>query len=637
MSSNLTQLTESELNNTLSSITSNINDTNKKISHNQFKEFVLSQINSTTSMNLIIRNISLYINVNNDFGFELFDILSSLIISNELVSSYLSSLLASLQGNINGNDIKNLNFVINSYENILAEIKDSEYVDNFEILNGFCIYNMKDKSNANRLIGIKTHYALISRNYQRENVDSNAHYLQNFWDNIMLFLDKEDFNYKKELLDNVDLIIENTKEKFADYAGMTLYKLLDFLIEQNQDLKMSSLNIILKLSHYCLSAIVHLKEQIKNFLDVVVKTGDDKVKDICHNIMTNLNANTIRKLSDISEVGMSEILSNKDEYSKLEDVIKSSICVNEDEHYEINDDKVFKDVNDLPLKVDFMSNEKKRRNSDVIDNDHISLNCETETKKHLQMSQRKEYASDKKNTKKNKNKRNINCLSQESNKTKKSDIVITTISSKEPYQTQNDNKSYYTQKDVNKISSMYESQISSLISKMKTMSDKQLHLLDVITNLQKNSTEQITQLTSRINQLEKSLLSLSKQKKNNHIKDNSTNAILKSLLNSNDEDKIINKISSLTLNQIKDIDVKLIEDILLRICTIVTKGNYIHEIIMFIKTVVISSSKFNKLRSLIIRNLKDVLEFLNDDNNGIYIKDEDLIDISLLLSFLNKQ
>ena len=159
------------------------------------------------------------------------------------------------------------------------------------------------------------------------------------------------------------------------------------------------------------------------------------------------------------------------------------------------------------------------------------------------MSQRKEYASDKKNTKKNKNKRNINCLSQESNKTKKSDIVITTISSKEPYQTQNDNKSYYTQKDVNKISSMYESQISSLISKMKTMSDKQLHLLDVITNLQKNSTEQITQLTSRINQLEKSLLTLSKQKKNNHIKDNSTNAILKSLLNSNDEDKIINKIS----------------------------------------------------------------------------------------------
>ena len=177
----------------------------------------------------------------------------------------------------------------------------------------------------------------------------------------------------------------------------------------------------------------------------------------------------------------------------------------------------------------------------------------------------------------------------------------------------------------------------NLISKMKTMSDKQLHLLDVITNLQKNSTEQITQLTSRINQLEKSLLTLSKQKKNNHIKDNSTNAILKSLLNSNDEDKIINKISSLTLNQIKDIDVKLIEDILLRICTIVTKGNYIHEIIMFIKTVVISSSKFNKLRSLIIRNLKDVLEFLNDDNNGIYIKDEDLIDISLLLSFLNKQ
>ena len=52
----------------------------------------------------------------------------------------------------------------------------------------------------------------------------------------------------------------------------------------------------------------------------------------------------------------------------------------------------------------------------------------------------------------------------------------------------------------------------------------------------------------------------------------------------------------------------------------------------------ISSKKFNQLRSVIKRNLKDVLEYLsNEESKGIVIKDEDLIDISLLISVLNQQ
>ena len=173
---------------------------------------------------------------------------------------------------------------------------------------------------------------------------------------------------------------------------------------------------------------------------------------------------------------------------------------------------------------------------------------------------------------------------------------------------------------------------------MKSMSDKQLYLLDVISNLQKTSTEQITKLTDRISQLESTISSLSVKKKMISHEDTSPNSIIRNALCSNNEKIIIEKISSLTVSQIKEIDVDVIEDILLRICTIVTKGEYVHEIILFIKTIVISSKKFNKLRNVIKRNLKDVLDYLsNEESKGIVIKDEDLIDISLLISVLNQQ
>ena len=57
-----------------------------------------------------------------------------------------------------------------------------------------------------------------------------------------------------------------------------------------------------------------------------------------------------------------------------------------------------------------------------------------------------------------------------------------------------------------------DKKISNLLYLLKQMSDKQLYLLDVISNLQKNSSEQINNLNNRISNLEEKIV---KQKEKN--------------------------------------------------------------------------------------------------------------------------
>ena len=636
---------ENDLNNILSEITSNLNETNKEEQYERLKRLIKTNINQLPSINFIIRNISSYITLDNLYGFELLKIVIISLSSNKKLPDYLTLLLTTLQDNINPTDINNMNNIINSYELIITELNQKEFTSNLETLNEFVLSNMKDASNTNKLIGIKTQQNLIMRYYSFKKIKTN--FLQGTWDTILNCLEQEEYNYKKELLENIDLLIDKTREEFSDYAGMTLYKSLDFLIEKDEDVKFTSLNIIWKLTEYCINSIIHLKDQIKNFLNVSISTENEKVKSICEDILKNLDA---AKVDDNSL---------KESYTKLEDMIKSS----EENENDIQQSSI-KDISELPLKMSDFSpmqsqikiNEQKdeeikkeEQKTPVVDKPMVvSRNIENKKKNEVKNNTLPKTLEQKiiSNNSTNKKKRNskpkqieTQYASQEESKPKRNNIVMSTISNKESVPTQK-NKSdiYYTQKDINKISSEYESQISSLISTMKSMSDKQLYLLDVISNLQKTSTEQITQLTDRISQLETKISSLSAKKNMISHEDTSPNSIIKNALNSNNEKTIIEKISSLTISQIKEIDVDVIEDILLRICTIVTKGEYVHEIILFIKTIVISSKKFNKLRNVIKRNLKDVLEYLsNEEAKGIVIKDEDLIDISLLISVLNQQ
>ena len=181
--------------------------------------------------------------------------------------------------------------------------------------------------------------------------------------------------------------------------------------------------------------------------------------------------------------------------------------------------------------------------------------------------------------------------------------------------------------------------ISNLLFQLKQMSDKQLYLLDIISNLQKNSSEQINTLNRRIKDLEEKIsnqndIKVQNQEDNrdNMIPSNENpNYILTKLLNDNSHEKLIIYLNELKLEQIKKLDIKLIEDTLIKLSILLTEGFKTHEIISFIKGILIINKI--KLKEITKKNLKDVLNYIQQ--NLTNLKDEDSIDISLIISYLN--
>ena len=180
--------------------------------------------------------------------------------------------------------------------------------------------------------------------------------------------------------------------------------------------------------------------------------------------------------------------------------------------------------------------------------------------------------------------------------------------------------------------------INNLLFQLKQMSDKQLYLLDLISNLQKNSSEQINNLNKRIRDLEGKL----KEQNNDYYPGDTVDNInssweedpnytLTKILNGKNNEKLIKYLNGLKLEEIKKLDIKLIEDTLIRLCILLTEGFKVHEIISFIKGLLIINKI--KLKEITKKNLKDVFNYVQQ--NLTDLKEEDSVDISLIVSYLN--
>ena len=186
-----------------------------------------------------------------------------------------------------------------------------------------------------------------------------------------------------------------------------------------------------------------------------------------------------------------------------------------------------------------------------------------------------------------------------------------------------------------------DKKISNLLYLLKQMSDKQLYLLDVISNLQKSSSEQINNLNNRIDNLEEKILKQNANNKSEYqieefnynykYNENEPNMVLSKILNENNNEELIKCLNGFNLDQIKKLDIKLIEDALMRLCILLTEGFKIHEIIGFIKGILIINKI--KLKQTTKRNLKDIFIYVQQKLKNL--KDEDSIDISLIISYLN--
>ena len=147
----------------------------------------------------------------------------------------------------------------------------------YEILQGFCIYNMKCEEKANRIIGS----LCLTKLVENCPIVLQTQYTKFIWDNISYFIDKKNFNAKYELLNCLISLILGAESLFCPYANVTLYKVLDFLTDSDWLKRKLALNVIYTLIFYCKDEILPLKDHIINFLRVLKTDKVKEVREVC--------------------------------------------------------------------------------------------------------------------------------------------------------------------------------------------------------------------------------------------------------------------------------------------------------------------------------------------------------------------
>ena len=690
------------------------NQSTKQVGFELFKSLISKHLQSQQEMNYIIQQLSEYVSsLDSKQKDTAIKLLSFVFYNNNpnnksMYYIYISPILSILQTLIKDTFSSLFPSIANCYAEIVQytmrtdlesslNTMDTEEKKSYEILQGFCIYNMKYEEKANKICGS----LCLTKLVENCPIVLQNNYLKFIWENIINFIDKKSFCAKYELLNCLISLILGAETLFKPYANVTLFKVMEFLTDNDWLKRKLALNVIYTIAFYCKEEIIPLKSHILSFLKLL-KT--DKVKEVREASISILN-----------------ILVDKEESKENEERVNTQGGVSKNENKTKNYKK--KDIVKKPSTSD--SNEKRsitpirsttpNRTNNKKRNDEYSDNINNNVKNTVNRKEDNKFVNEKMVIKPNPNHSIFKCQPNQEffKKAKKQpDIIVydkkvnqnaeenTNMDVEEQidnneYQIENENKEEMNvnsnekminidedNKEIqnehqptfnnktakfndnildnnqeentpirNKISnkqnqspqkqSQAASLINSLLSQMNSLSSKQLVLIDTITSIQNETQSQFDSLNKKITSLENTVDTLSSQLK--VLKTTATipqpqndiNFQFKQALNSESQTPLLSLISKTSINQLKNVDIVLIEDSIIRLITLLSKGENTKVIISFYKAILLALRL--PLRMIIIQNIKDILEYITTSNlNGNYqISEEEMIDVSIILSSLN--
>ena len=223
---------------------------------------------------------------------------------------YLSPVLSIIQSITNDKNSSIYGSIANTYAEIVQNLMptdinyaledlDMEERKGYELLQGFCVYNMKQEEKANRVIGS----LCLTKLVENCPVVLQEKYMKFIWDNIITFIEMKNYAAKYELLNCLISLILGAENLFIPYANATLYKVLDFLSEDDSNKRKLALNVIYTLIYYCKEEILPLKEHIISFLKVLKTDKVKEVREVCLLILQIFNENEPKKKEKQKSIG----------------------------------------------------------------------------------------------------------------------------------------------------------------------------------------------------------------------------------------------------------------------------------------------------------------------------------------------
>jgi len=382
----------------------------KEVGYELFLKLILQNLYSPSSISFILSQLSEFIPPLSAKEKEPCLKLLSLIFfdplqnnsnnkKNTIYYQYLSSVLSIIQSITKDSNNSIFPSIANTFAEIVQNIMPTdirfaseelnmEEKRAYEMLQGFCIYNMKQEEKSNRIIGS----LCLTKLVENCPIVLQEQYMKFIWDNIINFLETKNYTAKYELLNCLISLILGAEGLFAQYASTTLYKVLDFLTEDDWNKRKIALNVIYTLIFYCKDEIMPLKEHIINFLKVLKTDKVKEVREVCLLILQIFNENEPVKKKNEKEKSIGTII-NKTK------VNKNTLNIGNKENTEINqntknkskpktsikqkrNNKFFennKKFNNNPFKDNNIQNSEKRRSNNI--NNIISINDEDNNKK----------------------------------------------------------------------------------------------------------------------------------------------------------------------------------------------------------------------------------------------------------------
>ena len=296
---NLPGMTNQEIRSSLISIYDKINKPpTKEVGYDLFLKLVHKNIYSPPQMNFIINHVSEFITPLEPKEKDPCIKLLSLIfyspsneeesVDSKIYFPYLSPVLTTLQNLIKDSNSPIFPTIANIFAEIVQNIMptdieasnielDQEEKTAYEMMQGFCIYNMKYDDKSNRIVGS----LCLTKLVENCPVVLQKQYMKLIWEVIMNLIDKKNFNAKYELLNCLISLILGAENLFTPYAHNTLYKVLDFLADTDWLKRKLALNVIYTLIFYCKDEILPLKEHIISFLRALKTDKVKEVREVC--------------------------------------------------------------------------------------------------------------------------------------------------------------------------------------------------------------------------------------------------------------------------------------------------------------------------------------------------------------------
>ena len=400
----------------------------REVGYELFLELILNNLYSSSVINFIITQLGEFINSLNQKEKEPYLKLLSLLFYNpnnqqeeeenngiaqqnkSIYYIYLSPVLNVIQIIIKEQNQDLFPLIANIYAEIVQNVMPTDITAStrklkmeekkaYEILQGFCIYNMKYDDKSNKIVGS----LCLTKLVENCPIVLQSQYTKCIWDNINNFIDKKNFNAKVELLNCLISLILGTENLFCPYANVTLYKVLDFLTDNDWLKRKLALNVIYTLIFYCKEEIMPLKDHIINFLRVLKTDKVKEVRDVCLLILQIFSESEPKKEKQPENYSA---FSNQQRSNKEIKKTNSSNSKKIKEKQKIKNNNINNLKNDNTNEIN--NDDDNNKNNDEINsfNNSDKKNINNEIERQIERDNKYEYNEDKEREKENNYKNN---------------------------------------------------------------------------------------------------------------------------------------------------------------------------------------------------------------------------------------